>query len=184
MQKEIILVTGNARKAEEVRAIAGVEIVTRDLEIPEIQAVDVEVVAREKALTAFRLTGQPVLVDDTGLNIVALGNLPGALVTWFLQALGPAGIVNLLREEKNRQASVSTCIAYADQKGVHIFTGTIHGQIAESLRGENGFGYDAFFVPEGSAKTYAEMTSAEKNAISMRRIALLKFKDFMEKREK
>jgi len=87
--------------------------------------------------------------------------------------------VKLLLQEKNRKASVSTCIAYADQTGVFAFTGTVHGEIAESLRGESGFGYDPIFIPEWHNKTYAEMGSEEKNEISMRKIALTKFKEFM-----
>ena len=179
MSEEILFITGNKNKLEEVRAITGLKVVARNLDIPEIQALDVEEVAKAKALEAFKITGQPVIVDDTGMRIDALNSLPGALVAWFLDTLKPEGIVKLLLQEKNRKASVSTCIAYADQTGVFAFTGTVHGEIAESLRGESGFGYDPIFIPEGHNKTYAEMGSEEKNEISMRKIALTKFKEFM-----
>jgi len=179
MSEEILFITGNKNKLEEVRAITGLKVVARNLDIPEIQALDVEEVAKAKALEAFKITGQPVIVDDTGMSIDALNSLPGALVAWFLDTLKPEGIVKLLLQEKNRKASVSTCIAYADQTGVFAFTGTVHGEIAESLRGESGFGYDPIFIPEGHNKTYAEMGSEEKNEISMRKIALTKFKEFM-----
>lgn len=181
MKKEILFITGNKKKAEEVKAITGLDVLTKSLDIPEIQALDVEEVAKAKALSAFHLTGQPVIVDDTGMSIEALSGLPGALVAWFLDTLRPEGILKMLNGEKNRKASVSTCIAYADQNGAAVFTGTIHGEIADSLRGENGFGYDPIFIPDGYDKTYAEMTSDEKNEISMRKIALLKFKEFMAK---
>lgn len=180
---EILFITGNIKKAEEVAAITGLDIVAKKLDIPEIQSLNVEEVARTKAVTAYELTGQPVIVDDTGMSIAALGGLPGALVVWFLDILGPSGILKLLVGEKNRQASVSTCIGYADQTGVYVFTGIVEGQISESLKGENGFGYDPIFIPEGQAKTYAEMLAEEKNAISMRKIALNKFKEFMSSRK-
>lgn len=179
MKKEILFITGNNNKAEEVKAITGLDVKTRNLDIPEIQALNVEEVAKAKALAAFHLTGQPVIVDDTGMSIEALNGLPGALVAWFLDNLKPNGILRILNSERNRKASVSTCIGYADQNGVSVFTGTIHGKIADSLKGDNGFGYDPIFIPDGCDKTYAEMTSAEKNEISMRKIALLKLKDFM-----
>ena len=179
MKEEILLITGNSKKAEEVRAITGLNVQAKKLEILEIQALEVEEVAKAKALSAFLITNCPVIVDDTGMSIDALNGLPGALVSWFLDTLRPEGILKLMAREENRKASVSTCIAYADQSGVFAFTGTIQGKISESLKGENGFGYDPIFIPDGHDKTYAEMTAEEKNEISMRKIALLKFREFM-----
>jgi len=181
MNEEMLFITGNNNKAEEVRAITGLNIVARKLDIPEIQSLDVEEVAKAKALSAFQATGLPVVVDDTGMSIESLNGLPGALVVWFLDVLKQDGIIKLLANERNRKASVSTCIAYADETGVSVFTGTINGKIPDSVKGENGFGYDPIFIPDGHDKTYAEMSSDEKNQISMRKIALLKFKDFMSK---
>lgn len=176
---EILFITGNSKKVEEVKAITGLNVIAKNLDIPEIQSLDVEEVAKAKALSAFNLTGQPVIVDDTGMSIESLGGLPGALVAWFLDTIGARGILNLLASEKNRKASVSTCIGYADESGASVFTGTIHGSISESFRGDGGFGYDPIFIPEGHDRTYAEMTGDEKNEISMRKIALLKFKEFI-----
>lgn len=182
MKKEIVFVTGNNKKAQEIRAIIGFDVLTKKLDIPEIQSLDVEEVASAKALSAFKMIGVPIIVDDSGMNIDSLGGLPGALVVWFLDKLKPEGLLRILTNEKNRKASVQTCIAYADQTGVFTFTGTITGKIAESLRGKNGFDYDSIFIPDGYHKTYAEMTTNEKNKISMRKIALLKFKEFLSKR--
>ena len=179
MQEKIYFITGNKNKIEEVRAITGLNVVAKNLDIQEIQSLDVEEVARDKALKAFEKIGQPVIVDDTGMSIEALNGLPGALITWFLGALKPEGIIKILAQEKNRNASVSTCIAYADETGVYTFLGAIQGEIASAPRGKNGFGYDSIFIPEGHKKTYAEMSSEEKNSISMRKIALLKFKEFI-----
>jgi non-canonical purine NTP pyrophosphatase (RdgB/HAM1 family) len=182
MTNEILFITGNRKKAEEVKAITGLNVQAKKMDIPEIQSLDVEEVAKAKALSAFQITGRPVMVDDTGMSVDTLNGLPGALVVWFLDILKPEGILKLLKDEDNRKASVSTCIAYADQSGVFAFTGTIQGKISKSLRGENGFGYDPIFIPEGHDKTYAEMTEEKKNEISMRKIALFKFRDFMSKK--
>lgn len=179
MNKDIFFITGNTGKIEEVKAITGLNVIAKNLDIPEVQSLDVEEVAEAKAREAFKLVGQPVIVDDTDMSIEALGNLPGALIAWFLERLKPEGIVKLLSQAKNRKASVSTCIAYADETGVHTFVGVVPGEIAVTPRGEGGFGYDPIFIPEGYQKTYAEMSSEEKNEISMRKIALLKFKDFI-----
>ena len=167
---------------KEVRAITGLNVTAKNLDILEIQSLDVEEVAKAKARVAFEAVGQPVIVDDTGMSIEALGGLPGALIVWFVESIGPVGILRLMAKEKNRKASVSTCIAYADETGVFAFTGKILGTVSESLRGENRFGYDPIFIPDGHDRTYAEMTADEKNKISMRKIALLKWKEFLEQK--
>ena len=151
-----------------------------DVKVQEIQSLSVEEVAASKALAAFAQTGRPVVVDDTGMSIEALNGLPGALVSWFLDALGPAGILGFVREAADRRASVSTCIGYADASGAKTFVGTIHGSLSTELRGSNGFGYDPIFIPEGEAQTYAEMTAEKRNANSMRTIALQKLKAHLE----
>lgn len=175
----IVVVTGNKGKAAEIEAITGYLVEAVNLDIQEVQSLDVEVVAKEKALAAYRQLSRPVVVDDTGMTIEALKGLPGALVSWFLDTLGPEGIVRLIVGESNRKASVSTCIGYADATGAYTFVGTIYGALTTEPRGAGGFGYDPIFVPDGQDRTYAEMTSEEKNAQSMRKEALIKFRDFL-----
>lgn len=179
LNKTLIVVTGNVSKANEITAITGWQATAVDVKIPEIQSLDIEEVAREKALAAHRQLNKPVVVDDTGMFIEALGGLPGPLVSWFLDSLGPAGLLHLVRDAENRSARVATCIAYADMSTVKTFVGTVEGELSTELRGDNGFGYDPIFIPKGSKKTYAEMTSAEKNAISMRKLALEKFREYL-----
>ncbi len=177
--KALLVVTSNKSKAAEIEAITGYRVEAVKLDIPEIQSLDVEEVAREKALTAFRKVKKPVVVDDTGMAISAIGGLPGALVSWFLSTIGPAGILRLVGSTDDRTASVFTCIGYADANGAHTFLGIRHGSLALEPRGANGFGYDSIFVPEGQKRTYAEMSDQEKNADSMRSDALLKLKSFL-----
>jgi XTP/dITP diphosphohydrolase len=177
--KSITVVTGNSKKAKEIEAITGVSVKRVGLDIKEIQSLSVREVAREKALVAYRELRVPVLVDDTGMSITALGGLPGALVSWFLNTIGPEGILRLMRESEDRRASVSTCIAYCEGAEVHLFEGEINGTISVEMRGTNGFGYDPIFIPSGQLKTYAEMTPEEKNTVSMRGIALSKLRHFV-----
>src|SRR5687768_4595845 len=94
--RSLVLVTGNKNKAAEVAKITGWEVEAMDVKVQEIQSLSVEEVAASKALAAFAQTGRPVVVDDTGMSIEALNGLPGALVSWFLDALGPAGILGLV----------------------------------------------------------------------------------------
>ena len=108
MDDGIVFVSGNAGKAREVEAILGTPVERLPLDLPEIQALDVAEVVRHKALEAFAAAGRPVLVEDTGLYVDALGGLPGALVKWFLQTVGPAGICAMLPAGAPRGATART----------------------------------------------------------------------------
>ena len=105
--------------------------------------------------------------------------LPGALVAWFLDTVGPQGILDMAAGITSRRATVSTALGYADADGVQVFTGTVDGSLATEPRGTSGFGYDAIFIPgsDGSHRTYAQMTSEEKNKISHRRRAVEAMRD-------
>ncbi len=171
--------TGNAKKAKEIELICGIPTECANLDIAEIQSLDVSEVARAKAAAAYALVKEPIVVDDTGMSIEALGGLPGALVSWFLDNLGPEGILRLVQGQENRKATVCTAIGYADENGVEVFLGQIDGSISEAQRGSEGFGYDPIFIPAGGSRTYAEMTADEKNAQSMRKLALDKLSTFL-----
>lgn len=168
----LLFVSSNAGKAREVEAIIGFPIERLELDLPEIQALDVAEVARYKAELAFAHAGRPVIVEDTGLVIDALGGLPGALVRWFLQTVGPAGICAMLPADGPRTARARTAVALCDEAGVQLFTGETEGEITHAPAGAGGFGWDPIFRPLGSPRTFAEMVQAEKNRYSMRRIAL------------
>jgi XTP/dITP diphosphohydrolase len=180
--KKITVVTGNSNKAREIEAITGISVNQVDLDIKEIQSLSVGEVAREKALAAHRALGVPVVVDDTGMSIEALGGLPGALVAWFLDAIGAEGILRLMRDSEDRRASVSTCIAFCEGSDVQLFEGVIEGTISRKMQGTSGFGYDPIFIPNGHSKTYAQMSPEEKNAVSMRSIALSQLAKFLLRR--
>lgn len=179
MKGTLVVITGNPGKAAEIGAIIGWPVEAVKFDILEVQSLDLEQVAREKALAAYRIVGKPFVVDDTGMAIAALNGLPGPFVAWFLDKLQPQGILDMIQGKADRRAEVSTCIAYADDHGARTFLGTVQGTLATELRGEAGFGYDPIFIPDGQTKTYAEMTPEEKNAISMRSIALGKLSDFL-----
>lgn len=180
---KITIVTGNENKAREIAAITGQDVENVVIDIPEIQSLDVAEVALDKARRAFEILGEPVIVDDTGLSINSLGGMPGALVVWFLDSIGSKGILKLMEGVDARGASVSTAVGYADSLGAYVFVGTVDGVIATTERGENGFGYDPIFVPDGGSLTYAEMSSEQKNSRSMRAIALEKLAAFLRSRQ-
>jgi len=177
MPAPLLFVSSNEGKAREVAAILGAAVERLDLDLPEIQALDVAAVARHKAEAAFAHAGRPLLVEDTGLYLDALGGLPGALVRWFLATIGPAGICALLPPGADRSARARTAVAYCDGDGVELFVGETRGAIVPAPAGAGGFGWDPIFRPDGAARTFAEMGAEEKNAHSMRRQALERLRD-------
>lgn len=177
---QLLFVTSNRNKVQEVERVLGYPIQQVDIELPEIQAIDVQTVIRAKAMSAYEDIGRAVLVEDTGLSIAAWNGMPGALITWFVKSVGNEGICKMLQGFDCRQATAETWIGYYDGEHFGAFSGTIAGTIAEEPRGTMGFGWDPLFVPAGSAKTFAELTEEEKSTISMRTEAVLKLKAYLD----
>ena len=132
--------------------------------------------ARIKARAAVALTGLPAIADDTGLEVDALQGAPGVHAARYSGpgATYASNVAKLLRELQHvppakRTARFKTvCVAaWPDGRELHA-EGVLEGTIAEAPRGEYGFGYDPVFQPAGGARTYAELSEAEKNAISHR----------------
>mgnify|MGYP001590453129 FL=1 len=172
--------TKNENKLREVNEILGRSLEQVAVELLEPQGVKVEDVVREKAKDAFHKTGKFVLVEDTSLEFAAWNGLPGALIKWFLDTVGNEGILRMLASETNRGAIAKTAVGFFDGTQTRVFVGEIFGTISETVRGTGGFGWDQVFVPDGYSKSFAEMTSAEKNAISMRKLALERMKKELE----
>lgn len=175
----IYFVTGNIHKFAEVQLILGGLVSQVNIDLPEIQAVDPNVVIKAKLGTAFEELKQPVLVEDTSLSFSALNGLPGALIKWFLMQLGNDGLCKLLDGFESRRATAVTWLGYFDGANTHFFSGTVEGQIVEMPRGTNGFGWDAIFQPNGSSRTFAELSDVEKSDYSMRKTAVLKLKEHL-----
>lgn len=134
--------------------------------------------AMKKALEASQATGMLCLADDTGFFIAALDGAPGVLAARFAGSGcsykdNREKALRMLEGMDERRAEFRTCVALAAPDGIIACReGIMPGRISRSERGANGFGYDSIFEPEGDTRTYAEMTDAEKNAISHRAKAL------------
>jgi XTP/dITP diphosphohydrolase len=172
----LYFVSSNEEKFREVRGALSscTEEITRvSLDVPEIQALDPAQVATYKARKAFeQLDGGKVLVEDTGLGIVAWNGYPGALIKWVLGTVGEAGLCRQLDAWKDRRAIATVVFCLFDGGDARTFTGQAEGQITVAPRGEHGFGWDSIFQPAGSSLTYGEMLREEKMKISMRARAL------------
>lgn len=176
----LCLCTSNDGKRREFERILNRTLELAPLNLTEIQSLDTEAVCFAKAEAAYSLLQKPVLVDDTGFEVAALGAFPGALVTWVLDAGGAALLHRLIPTESNADATAVTCIGLATDTGVKVFTGRVSGTVLAEPRGGNGFGFDSIFVPTGTAYTFAEMSNEEKDAYSPRGLALEQLAEFLE----
>jgi XTP/dITP diphosphohydrolase len=175
---KLAVVTGNAHKAIEIAAFFGgcIEVTHIALDIPEHRSNDVSEIAREKARYAYDHLHMPLIVDDTAFAIDALNGFPGPYAAYVLGSIGNTGILKLMEGVADRNARFTTAIAFADEHGQKVFSGSIGGTIVYTPRGSGGFGYDPIFEVNG--RTLAEITLDEKSAISHRAQALAAFQDW------
>nr|CAD2191829.1 unnamed protein product [Meloidogyne enterolobii] len=150
------------------------------LDLPEFQGEPDEIVAKKCEHAVKQIEG-PVLVEDTCLCFNAFGGLPGPYIKWFLEKLKPEGLIKLLAgfEDKSGYALCTFAYCKGVNQQIYTFQGRTEGVIVEP-RGSRQFGWDPCFMPNGFGKTFAEMTSEEKNKISHRGKALKKLKEFLE----
>jgi XTP/dITP diphosphohydrolase len=214
----LTFVTTNPGKIHEAESYLDDPVEQLDFDYPEVQADDLAAVAAHGARAAYRHADRPVIVDDSGLTIDALGGFPGPYSSYVEDRLGIERVWKLAEQEDDRAAAFRCVIAYCDgeefaaapepvdreRRGqdqaaderasattddqvaggddvvpVKLFEGVVPGEIV-APRGDGGFGFDPIF--EYDDRTFAEMDTEEKNAISHRGRALAKFGEWFQSR--
>ncbi len=171
MGKKIAIATSNIHKVRELeQVLSKCSISLQQVDIPkvEIQSNDLQLVAINAAITAYNALRKPVIVEDAGLFIEALSGFPGSYSSYVYRTIGINGILKLLEGVDDRRAYFESVIALAYNKGVISVRGRVYGSIATKPRGSGGFGFDPIFIPDGSTRTFAEMSLEEKNSYSHR----------------
>ena len=180
-ERTLKMMTTNRNKFLEAKAIlAGFNINLTQVEEErvEIQADDLEEIARFSAETAAHLIGVPLIVEDAGLFIQRLNGFPGPYSSYTLRKIGLDGILKIMEGVQDRGACFKSVVAFcsAPQNHAVVFIGVVTGTISLEKRGEGGFGYDPLFIPlEGDGRTFAEMSPLEKGGLSHRGRALREF---------
>lgn len=154
-------------------------------EIPETSDT-IEGNALQKARHVFENYGYHCFSEDTGLEIDALDGAPGVITAHYAgeNRDANANMDKVLREMQgisNRKARFKTVIAVKMNSNEFLMEGIVYGTISEVKRGNDGFGYDPIFIPDGYDRTYAEMSLEEKNKMSHRALAVAKLKTFLAK---
>jgi XTP/dITP diphosphohydrolase len=176
---KIVFATNNLNKLEEIRnlvpeniKIIGLNDIQCIEELPETQ-LTLEGNALQKANYIYSKYGFNCFADDTGLEIDALGGEPGVFSARYAGEACKAEdnmrkVLDKLKGEKVRSAKFRTVIALIIKGKETFFEGKFNGSITKIMNGAEGFGYDPIFRPFGYDLTFAEMTKAEKGAISHR----------------
>lgn len=189
--KQIVFATNNKHKLQEIREIVGDKLTISSLldigcteDIPENEPT-LEGNALAKARYVKEHYGYDCFADDTGLEVEALNGQPGVRSARYAPGEGHDSQANMklllenMKDKQNRSARFRTVIALIVDGKEQLVEGIVNGYITEQPSGSEGFGYDPVFAPEGYDKTFAMMTSEEKNNISHRGRATRKLLDIL-----
>lgn len=188
--RTLVFATNNNNKVKEIRAVldenfsiiplkeAGINI-----DIPEPHPT-LEENAKEKSHTIHELTGKDCFSEDTGLEVEALNGEPGVRSARYAGDAADfkkniSKLLSNMEGKEERKARFRTIISLIIDKKEYLFEGICNGKITNELAGNSGFGYDPVFIPDGSNRTFAEMTMDEKNMFSHRKKAVEKLMTFL-----
>jgi XTP/dITP diphosphohydrolase len=193
---KLIFASNNQHKIEELKAFAGnesdgyrIEIISLkeagiDIDIPEPHDT-LEENASEKSWAIYKLTGEDCFSEDTGLEIEALCGEPGVKSARYAGESRSfkdniEKVLNRLSSESNKTAKFRAVISLLLDGKETQFEGICEGKIIDTPRGTDGFGYDPIFIPDGSNRTFAEMSLEEKNRFNHRTRAAAKLVAFLQ----
>ncbi len=187
--KVVFFATGNINKFNEARSILGplgFSVGMLRVKGDEIQSDNIEEIARASAVSAYELSRLRIFVEDAGLFIEALNGFPGPYAAYVYKTIHNSGILKLMKSLRDRKAKFSSVVAYCDEtnREPYSFDGESEGEITSVERKPQGkapFGFDPIFQPNGSTKSFAEMTIEEKNCFSHRSKAIRKFAEWYRK---
>lgn len=191
--KELVFATNNPHKLSEIRSIIGDKI--RIISLADIGCLaDIDETADTlegnaliKARYVFSRYGMDCFADDTGLEVRALGGLPGVHTARYAYPdrhdpeANMDKLLDVLKEKNDRHARFRTVIALIEKGEEHLFEGVVEGKITESRHGNEGFGYDPVFAPEGRTETFAQLGDTVKNTMSHRARAVAALADYLAK---
>lgn len=185
------MATANQNKIKEIQAKLGEAY--QFLSLPDIGCTEdvpetsdtIEGNALQKARYVYEKYGYNCFSEDTGLEVEALDGAPGVITARYAgedknHDANMDKVLAELKDKPNRKARFKTVVALILDGKEYLFEGLAPGSITTEKTGADGFGYDPIFMPEGFDRTYAQMTMAEKNALSHRARAIAKLKAFLD----
>jgi inosine triphosphate pyrophosphatase len=189
--QDLTFITGNENKARYLALWLGSDIPHHSLELDEIQSLDPEEVVGHKVRQAYEAMHRPVLVEDVSLTFTAMGRLPGTLIKWFLEEVGPEGLCKIADTLEHRRAIAQVTYGLYDGTDIHFIAGQRPGRIADVPRAfsidnswHNAKSWNTIFIPDGSDKAYAEMSDEEMKPFSHRYAAIEQLREYLQSRHR
>lgn len=173
-------------EAARVTASFGIQLKQLNIAKQEIQADQLTQIASFAAMQATKSSGRHVVSEDAGFFVGALSGFPGPYSSYVFRTVGTRGILKLMQRIRNRNAYFSAAVAYCEP-GRHpiCFNGLVKGVVSKESKGSHGFGFDPIFIPlQGDGRTFGEMLTDEKNAISHRAKAFARFSRWFTSRQR
>ncbi|MBI5635510.1 non-canonical purine NTP pyrophosphatase [Candidatus Micrarchaeota archaeon] len=188
LKMKVLFATSNHNKVAQAKiALPDFEVEQLDADVFEIKSLNLQETIERKAIDTFNLVKKPVVVEDTCLFFEAYENFPGTYSKFCYQTLGLNGLLKLL-EGKDRKAKFVSSVAFieAGMEKPIVFSGEMNGRISEKIVGKIVYKmpYATIFIPSGSDKTFNELTSEEKNAVSHRASAFRKLGEWLKERKR
>jgi inosine triphosphate pyrophosphatase len=177
--RQVTFITSNQNKADYMAKYLGHPVDHIKLDLDEIQSLDLRKIVEHKVHQAYRQIKKPVLVEDVSLEFTALGRLPGPLIKWFVDELDYTVICSLL-DGKDRSAIARCMFGYYDGKTMKLLEGSLEGTISKKPGKDNGYDWDAFFIPKGYEVTRSELSEADDKKTYLQIKPFAKLKKFLE----
>lgn len=181
MIENLTFITGNKNKAVQVERYLGFDLKIHDLDLVEIQSLNSREIIENKAKSAYQQLETPILVEDISMVIHSLGNLPGPLIKWFLNEMGPIGICRIASLYPDKSAFVEAIVGLYDGKNLQIFSAKVRGNVSDKPKGDRGFGFDEIFIPDGYNLTRSEMLEKDYDKTNHRRKVWQKVERYLTK---
>ncbi len=176
----LVFITGNQSKADYLAKYLGHPVDHHKLDLDEIQSLELREIVEHKVKQAYGIIKQPVIVEDVSLEFSALGRLPGTFIKFFVDEIPFETICRML-DGMSREATAKCVFGYYDGEHLEFFEGSLKGSIAEHPSGENGFGWDKIFIPEGYTATRASLSEDDDKKTYLKIKPFAKLKEFLEK---
>lgn len=187
--QKVFFATGNKNKLNEMADILGptFDVIGLNVDLPELQG-EMDDIAKGKCKIAYEKyknlgITEPIIVEDTALCFNALEGLPGPYIKWFLNKMGNDKLFELIKQYDDPGAQAICTYCFMENDEPTIIQGIVNGKIVKPANGQNGFGWDPIFKPDGYDQTFAEMDMKTKNKTSHRSKATNKLREYLMSRK-
>jgi len=175
----IAFVTGNQSKADYFAKYFSHPVDHVKLDLDEIQSLDLKEIVEHKVRQAYKEIKKPVIVEDVALEFEALGGLPGPFIKFFVENV-PLNTMCAILDGQTRKATARCVFGYFDGNDLELFEGSLDGEIAKEPAGNNGYGWDKLFIPQGYNITRASLNKEDDQKTYMQIKPFEELKQYLE----